>query len=116
MIAVMGSAVIAAELKERGLDAVADATLAQLIAAVTANEPLLVVLQDVDGTPEELDTLGQRIAELASAATAPTLVIVDRSQPVLWQSLRNWIYPPSLLVEVNRLEVDVVIAEAGRLA
>lgn len=102
-------------MKERGHEAVAGATLAQLIAAVAANEPLLVVLHEVEGSPEELDLLGQRIAELVSAATAPSRVIVDCSQPVLWQSLRNWIYPPSLLLEVDRVQVDAVIEEAGRL-
>jgi uncharacterized protein (UPF0261 family) len=69
-------------------------------------------------TAEELDCLGKEIAEKACAAAGPTRVMLplrglsalDRvGQPfwdpnadsALFQSLRNWTYPPELLIEVD---------------
>ncbi len=115
MIEIIGRGPTARALKELGHETVGEANLERVMAAVASQVPLLVVLDGVEGLPEQLDAFGQRVAEIASAATAPTRVIVDQSQPVLWQSLRNWIYPPSLLVEVERLEKDLVLAEAASL-
>jgi uncharacterized protein (UPF0261 family) len=79
-------------------------------------------------TAEEMDQLGKAIAEKASASNGPTRVIVplrgvsaidavDKPfhDPVanhaLFQSLRNWIYPPERLLEVDAHINDVAFAE-----
>ena len=63
-------------------------------------------------TAEECDTVGKVIVERACAATGPTKVMVPlkgfskRTQnptanAALLQSMRNWVYPPELLMEVD---------------
>lgn len=79
-------------------------------------------------TAEEMDALGKEIAEKTSAASGPTRVLlplrgvsaIDAPNQPFWQpdadaalaqSLRNWIYPPELLVEVDRHINDPEFAE-----
>jgi uncharacterized protein (UPF0261 family) len=85
-------------------------------------------------TPEENDTLGKRIVEKASAARGPTKVLLPlrgvsaidvEGQPFWWpeaddalfQSIRNWAYPPELVEEIDAHINDPAFAEtaAGRL-
>jgi uncharacterized protein (UPF0261 family) len=81
-------------------------------------------------TPEELDAIGKEVAEKAAAARGPTRVLVplrgvsaiDREgQPFWWPeadaalfaSLRQWLYPPDLLVEIDAHVNDPSFAEAA---
>ncbi len=81
-------------------------------------------------TPEEMDALGKEIAEKACAAGGPTRVLLPlrgvsaidaEGQPfwnptadaALFQSLRNWVYPTSLLVEYDLHINDPAFAEAA---
>ena len=56
-------------------------------------------------TDEERDALGKMIVERACAAKGPTVIAIPlrgfRGEGVntLFQSIRSWVYPPSLLVE-----------------
>jgi uncharacterized protein (UPF0261 family) len=80
-------------------------------------------------TPEEMDRLGQEIAQKASAASGPTAVLLPlrgvsaidaESKPFWWpeadaalfQSVRNWIAPGPELVELDRHINDPAFAEA----
>jgi uncharacterized protein (UPF0261 family) len=81
-------------------------------------------------TPEENDRLGQEIAQKASAARGPTVVLVPlrgvsgidkQGQPFWWpeadqalfQSLRNWMSPHVELVELDLHINDPAFAEAA---
>src|SRR5262245_23051274 len=81
-------------------------------------------------TPEELDKIGKEIAEKASAAAGPTRILVPlkgvsaidkKGQPFAWaeadaalfQSLRNWVHPSSLLVEHDLHINDPAFAQAA---
>jgi uncharacterized protein (UPF0261 family) len=81
-------------------------------------------------TPEENDKLGKEIAEKASAARGPTVVLlplrgvsaIDREgQPFYWpeadaalfQSLRNWMSPHVRLIELDLHINDNAFAEAA---
>ena len=81
-------------------------------------------------TPEENDKLGQEIAQKASAAKGPTAILlplqgvsaIDRvGQPFWWpeadralfQSIRNWIGPDVLLLELDRHINDPEFARAA---
>lgn len=81
-------------------------------------------------TPEELDRIGQQLAEKACAAAGPTRVLLPLrgisaidapGQPFHWpeadtalfQSIRNWIYPPQLLQELDCHINDTTFAEAA---
>jgi uncharacterized protein (UPF0261 family) len=81
-------------------------------------------------TAEELDTIGKELAEKACAAGGPTRVLlplrgvsaIDREGQPFWnptadaalfQSLRNWIYPPELLVEIDAHINDPLFAAAA---
>lgn len=81
-------------------------------------------------TPEENDELGKAIAEKVCAASGPTRVIlplkgvsaIDQDgQPFWWpeadqalfQSIRNWIYPSELLIEIDSHINDPVFAETA---
>ena len=78
-------------------------------------------------TPEENDILGKEIAQKACAARGPTRVILPlrgvsaidaEGKPFWWpeadealfQSLRNWMYPPELLQEVDAHINDAAFA------
>ena len=56
-------------------------------------------------TDEERDALGKMIVERACAAKGPTVIVIPlrgfrgEGDNPLFQSIRNWVYPPSLLVE-----------------
>ena len=56
-------------------------------------------------TPQERDAVGKTIAERACAAKGPTIIAIPGrgftggGDDPLFQSIRSWIYPPSLLVE-----------------
>lgn len=75
----------------------------RLTAAALKGIPQLVSTGGLNGTPELLDAIGREIAEKASAARGPTLVLLPPAnspgQLALHQSIRNWIYPPKLLEE-----------------
>ncbi len=81
-------------------------------------------------TPEEVDRIGQDVAQKVCAARGPTCLMVPLrgvsaldavGQPFWWpeadaalaQSLRNWVYPPDLLVEIDAHVNDPVFAEAA---
>jgi uncharacterized protein (UPF0261 family) len=81
-------------------------------------------------SPEEMDRLGKEIAEKASAARGPTRILLplkgvsalDREgEPFWWpeadaalfQSLRNWVYPPEMLMEFDLHINDIAFAEAA---
>lgn len=81
-------------------------------------------------TPEELDRIGQQLAEKACAAAGPTRVLLPLQgisaidapgQPFHWpeadtalfQSIRNWIYPPQMLEELDCHINDTTFAEAA---
>lgn len=56
-------------------------------------------------TDEERDALGKMIVERACAAKGPTVIAIPlrgfrgEGDNTLFQSIRNWVYPPSLLIE-----------------
>jgi uncharacterized protein (UPF0261 family) len=56
-------------------------------------------------TDEERDALGKMIVERACAAKGPTVIAIPlrgfhgEGDNPLFQSIRNWVYPPSLLAE-----------------
>jgi uncharacterized protein (UPF0261 family) len=58
-------------------------------------------------TDEERDALGKMIVERACAAKGPTAVAIPirgfhgEGDNPLFQSIRNWVYPPHLLVELD---------------
>jgi uncharacterized protein (UPF0261 family) len=81
-------------------------------------------------TAEEMDAVGKEIAEKACAAGGPTRVLlplrgvsaIDAAGKPFWdpaadaalfQSLRNWVYPPELLVEVDAHINDPTFAEVA---
>ncbi len=81
-------------------------------------------------TPEELDEIGKEIAEKACAAGGPTRVLLPlrgvsaidaegkpfwnpQADAALFQSIRNWIYPPELLIEHDLHINDPAFAEAA---
>jgi uncharacterized protein (UPF0261 family) len=81
-------------------------------------------------TPEENDRLGMEIAQKASAAKGPTAVLVPRrgisaidreGQPFWWpeadaalfQSLRNWMSPQVVLIELDLHINDPAFAETA---
>ena len=85
-------------------------------------------------TPEENDRIGKEVAEKASAAKGPTAVLLPlrgvsaidveggpfwwpEADAALFQSVRNWAYPPDLVEEVDAHVNDPAFAEAaaGRL-
>lgn len=80
-------------------------------------------------TPEEMDRLGKGIAEKASASNGPTAVMLPlrgvsaidaEGKPFWWpeadaalfQSLRNWVYPPELVIELDLHINDPAFAAA----
>ena len=75
----------------------------RLTAAAIAGIPQMISLGGLDAEPERLDAIGKEIAEKASAARGPTRIFVAMKEPAtpLVQSLRNWIYPPELLIELE---------------
>lgn len=74
----------------------------RLTAAAMAGIPQVLVLVGLQGTPTAMDALGKEIAQKASAAKGPTRVLVPRDvDVVLIESLRNWVYPPELIVECD---------------
>ena len=61
---------------------------------------------------EEVDDIGKSLVEAACAARSPTIILIPlkgiSSRPqneavnhALFQSIRNWVYPPDLLFELN---------------
>lgn len=61
-------------------------------------------------SPVQLDRVGKTIVERASASSGPTRIVLPLGEPksILFQSIRNWVYPPSLLVEMDsRLDTSV---------
>lgn len=77
-------------------------------------------------TPEALDRVGKDLAEKACAASGPTRILLpmkgvsldshvgmNEAVTTLFESLRNWVYPPELIVEVDLHFADV---EFGRFA
>jgi uncharacterized protein (UPF0261 family) len=74
----------------------------RLTAAGLMGVPQVISLGGLEGSPEVLDTIGKEIAEKASAAKGPTRVLVPAgTDRVLTQALRNWVYPPSRLLECD---------------
>ena len=72
----------------------------RLTAAAFAGIPQVISTGGLIANPAILDAVGKEIVEKASAARGPTRIVVPAdAPPVLLQSLRNWVYPPELLVE-----------------
>ncbi|CAN5431409.1 hypothetical protein BH11PLA2_BH11PLA2_12130 [soil metagenome] len=94
------------------IDAVLDLDLTDLIdgthpdrltAAGLKRIPQVIVPGGLSHLPDKrLDLLGKEIAEKACAAGGPTLIVLGSDTlRVLRESISNWIYPPSLLMELN---------------
>lgn len=81
-------------------------------------------------TPEENDQLGKEIAEKACASNGPTVILVPKkgvsaidieggpfwwpeADAALFQSLRNWVYPSSMLIELDLHINDPAFAQAA---
>lgn len=88
----------------------------RLTAAGATGVPQLISVSGLDfhsdenrpTTPEERDALGKVIVERASAAKGPTRIALplhgfrgEGADDPLFQSIRNWVYPPKLLVEFD---------------
>jgi hypothetical protein len=92
----------------------------RLTATALANIPQIISVlglesyqnngERVSTSPEKLDVLGKTIVERASASNAATLIILpkisDNKTDALYQSIRNWVYPPKLLAESEFLVFD----------
>lgn len=86
----------------------------RLTAAGMMTIPQAIVLGGFDDawTAEALDLAGKLIAERVSAARGPTRIFLTPDAPtVLVQSLRNWCYPPTLLVDVPHATCDPALSE-----
>jgi uncharacterized protein (UPF0261 family) len=90
----------------------ADPALApeRLTAAALAGVPQVISVCGLNGSPEQLDRIGQDLAQKASAARGPTVMLLPSgADAVLAQSIRNWAYPPGLVEEID----DTAFAEAA---
>jgi len=84
----------------------------RLTAAAVRGIPQVIALGGLDLiddralTPEENDQLGREIANKASAARGPTIILVPLRgvSPILIQSLRNWLSPN---VRIRELDLHV---------
>ena len=76
--------------------------------------------------PDELDIIGKEIVQKACAARGPTRILlplkglssrpqIDELNLFLFQSIRNWVYPPDMLIEreqhINDPEFGTFAAE-----
>jgi hypothetical protein len=84
----------------------------RLTAALAVRIPMVASVGGLShATAECLDGVGKMIVERASAAHAPTRIVVPTrgmTGPMLAlaMSIRNWVYPPQLLVETDRFLDD----------
>lgn len=92
-----------------------------------AHNPTVTLMRT---TPDEMDLLGKEIAEKACAARGATRILVPlrgvsaidaegkafwwpEADTALFQSLRNWVYPPEILVERDEHINDPAFAAAA---
>jgi hypothetical protein len=68
-------------------------------------------------SPRQLDLVGKTIVERASASNGPTRIVLPMAEPksILFESIRNWVYPPSMLVEMDsRLDTTLFGRQLAR--
>jgi hypothetical protein len=75
--------------------------------------PQVISIGGLNGTPQQVDAIGKDLAQKISAARGPTLLLVPMRSchPILRQSLRNWVYPSSLVEELDLEFGDTTFAK-----